>query len=192
MLRDLRAMGYEALTGFEPDPTLAGNAREMGFPVENGPSTVDFLNAHAASFDVVLLMDVLEHIPRADQIGVLTAINRALRPGTRLICSVPNAGSAIAAYWLYNDFTHVCSFTVDSLTFALEQAGFSSVRCTGPEFFPRPRYTFWLPTPRSIAWWLQRMLRLRQRAAFVAELGWERGGKAILTPNLLAVADKPG
>jgi len=40
-----------------------------------------------ASFDLILLMDVLEHLPDPD--AVITELRRLLRPGGRLIVSVP-------------------------------------------------------------------------------------------------------
>src|SRR5579875_610697 len=43
-----------------------------------------------ASFDGILLLDVLEHVP--DERSVLAEVARLLRPGGRLVLSVPNRG----------------------------------------------------------------------------------------------------
>ena len=191
-LQDLAALGYTRLAGIDPDAGQVAFARGLQLDVAQVEDTVAFLTARPEAYAVILLMDVLEHLPRDAQPGLLRAIARSLQPGGRLICSVPNAGSAIASFWLHNDYTHHWSFTADSLSFLLEQSGLARVRCLGVEFFPRPRFLFWLPTGRTIAWWLRCGLRLRQRAAYVAELGWSRGRAVVLTPNLLAVADKAG
>jgi 2-polyprenyl-3-methyl-5-hydroxy-6-metoxy-1,4-benzoquinol methylase len=190
MLHDVRGLGYQNVSGFEPDEKLAAIGRANGLEISSGISTTEFLAKHVCAFDVILLMDVLEHMPKGEQIDLLAAIYRSLKPGGRIICSVPNAGAAIASFWRYNDYTHHDAFTADALSFVLEQAGFQGVRCDGPEFFPRPRFTFWIPTARSVAWWLRCWVRLRQRATYIAELGWDRGRTVILTPNLLAVAEK--
>jgi SAM-dependent methyltransferase len=161
-------------------------------PSPGSRHTETFLAGKPDTYAVILLMDVLEHVPRAAQPDFLRAIARSLRPGGRLICTVPNAGSAIGSFWLHNDYTHQWSFTADSLSGLLEQCGFGGVNCTGIEFSPRPRFLFWLPTPRTIVWWLRCLVRGRQRAAYVAELGWSRGRGVVLTPNLLAVAVRAG
>ena len=190
VLEDVRALGYMQTRGIEPNPALADAARARGQPVDMIANTSMFLQGQPGAYQVVLLMDVLEHIPRTDQPGFLRAIAGSLRPNGRLICSVPNASSAISGYWLHNDYTHQLSFTEDSLEFLLEQTGFGDVTICGPEIWVRPRFLFWLPTARSTAWWLRCLLRWRQRATYVAELGWERGRRIALTPNLLAVANK--
>jgi SAM-dependent methyltransferase len=191
-LEDLRAMGYTNLRGIDLNPMLAAAAKAKGLDVTIVESTEAYLDAHAETYATILLMDVLEHVRREAQAGFLASLARRLRAGGRLICCVPNASSDIGSHWLYNDYTHQGSFTADSLSFLLEQAGFATVRCLGPEFFPRPRLLFWFPTKRTIAWWLRCVVRARQRITYIAELGWERGGRVVLTPNLLAVADKAG
>jgi 2-polyprenyl-3-methyl-5-hydroxy-6-metoxy-1,4-benzoquinol methylase len=191
-LQDLAASGYTCLQGIETDANQAAWACAQGLDVRQIESTETYLASRPGAYAVILLMDVLEHVPRDAQPSFLRAIACSLRPGGRLICSVPNAASAIASYWLYNDYTHHWSFTSDSLASMLEQTGFAKVHCTGIEFFPRPRFLFWLPTPRTLCWWSRCLVRFTQRATYVAELGWARGRGVILTPNLLAVADKAG
>jgi SAM-dependent methyltransferase len=191
-LQDLAELGYRNLQGVETDANQAAFARNQQLEVVHAESTETFLATRSGTYAVVLLMDVLEHVPRPAQPGFLRAIAASMRPGGRLICTVPNAASSIASYWLHNDYTHQTSFTTDSLSGLLEQCGFAEPRCTAIEFTLRPRYLFWLPTPRTVAWWLRCLVRMRQRAVYVAELGWKRGRETILTPNLLAVADKAG
>ena len=192
VLEDLAALGYTALSGIDRDTGQVAFARAQKLDVVRVEDTPRYLADRPGAYGTILLLDVLEHLPREAQPGLLRSIAGSLRPGGRLICTVPNAASAISSFWLYNDYTHQWSFTADSLGYLLEECGFSAVRLSGIEFFPRPRFLFWVPTPRTIAWWLRCGLRLRQRAAYVAELGWPRGRSIILTPNLLVVADKAG
>lgn len=191
-LQDLAALGYTNLQGIDADSNQARFSREQGLAVQHAESSESFLAAQPGQYAVILLMDVLEHVPRDAQPVFLRTIAGSLRPGGRLICTVPNAASAIGSYWLHNDYTHQWSFTNDSLSGLLDQCGFTRIACSGYEFFLRPRFLFWLPTPRAIAWWLRCLLRFRQRSAYIAELGWSRGRQVSLTPNLVAVADKAG
>lgn len=189
-MQDLAELGYRNVIGIDTDAGQVAFARGQGLAVALVNDSAVHLAAHPARYAAILLMDVLEHVPRNRQPDFLRALANALRPGGVLICTVPNAASAIASYWLHNDYTHEWAFTDDSLAGVLEQCGFAIVRCGPVEFFPRPRFLFWLPTPRAVVWWLRCLVRARQRLTFIAELGWTRGRAISLTPNLLAVATK--
>jgi SAM-dependent methyltransferase len=191
-LRTVAALGYTNLQGIDADAGQAAFARSQGLNVTHIANSLEFVLERPNHYAAVLLMDVLEHVPRETQPALLRAILQSLRPGGRLICTVPNAASAIAAYWLYNDYTHHTSFTNESLQFLLEECGFARVTCCAVEFEIRPRYLFWLPTPRAVQWWLRCIVRCRQRLALFAELGWRRSRAVVLTPNILAVAAKTG
>jgi SAM-dependent methyltransferase len=72
------------------DPALQGvritraRRRTPGGCVVGGGEALPF---RGASFDCVLLIDVLEHI--ADDAGVAAEVQRVLRPGGRVLCMVP-------------------------------------------------------------------------------------------------------
>lgn len=189
-LHTLRILGYQQLQGIDTDAGQVEAAQAQDLAVTQVHDTAAYLSEHPGTFGLILLMDVLEHVPREKQPDFLRAIAGALRPGGRLLCTVPNAASAIASYWLHNDYTHQWSFTTDSLSFLLEETGFEGVECRGIELAVRPRFLFWLPTRRTLAWWFRCALRFRQRRDYIAELGWTRGRAIVLTPNLLAIATK--
>lgn len=190
-LEDLRDLGYTHLAGIDPDPGQVAHALARGLDVQQVGPTEEFLASKRGQYAAILLMDVLEHVPRDRQPGFLRVIGESLRPGGRLICTVPNAASGIAAYWLYNDATHQHSFTPDSLSFLLGSAGFPRVVVRDIEFVLRPRWLFWFPSPRTLRWWMLQLSRCRRRMELIGELGWERGRHLALTPNLLAIADRP-
>ncbi len=90
----------------------------------------------AATFDVVVLGDVLEHL--RDPLRLLRACVGLLRPGGSVVISVPNVthGSVRLALlqgrWVYRDLglldrTHVTFFTRSSLMRLLEDAGLAVV-----------------------------------------------------------------
>ena len=191
-LQTVATLGYTNLQGVDADAGQAAFACKQGLNVAHTENSLEFVTARPNTYAAVLLMDVLEHVPREAQPALLRAIVQSLRPGGCLICTVPNAASAIASYWLYNDYTHHTSFTNESLQFVLEESGFSRVTCCDVEFEVRPRFLFWLPTPRAMQWWLRCVTRCRQRLTLFAELGWRKSRTIALTPNILAVATKAG
>jgi glycosyltransferase involved in cell wall biosynthesis/2-polyprenyl-3-methyl-5-hydroxy-6-metoxy-1,4-benzoquinol methylase len=85
-LRKARSRGWR-VQGVEPSPTTAALAREQfGLDVRNG--TLEQAGFPDASFDVVTLVDVFEHVPRPG--NLLREVRRVLRPGGRVFVKVPN------------------------------------------------------------------------------------------------------
>jgi 2-polyprenyl-3-methyl-5-hydroxy-6-metoxy-1,4-benzoquinol methylase len=124
-----RAAGYEA-TGVEPSTWASGYAREqLGQPVETG--TLEARAYPEASFDVVTLWEVIEHVP--DPRAFLQEIARVLAPGGTLALSTPDAGSLAARLsggrWLgwQKVPEHLWFFDRPALARLLAEAGFTIV-----------------------------------------------------------------
>jgi len=77
--------------GIEPDPSRAVAARERGLEVYNQFLDAEFIG-RKGPFDVVMLSDVIEHVPSPDKLIRLSML--ALRPGGYMLISVPNV-----AHW---------------------------------------------------------------------------------------------
>jgi SAM-dependent methyltransferase len=80
----------------------------------------------AGSFDVVMLLDVLEHF--ADEHRLLAEVRRLVRAGGRVLVSVP----AFQFLWSQHDVVlqHVRRYRADQLRRVLEQGRFSIERLT--------------------------------------------------------------
>ena len=76
------------LTGVGLDPRLAGMIDRPGLQLRPGKLPADF--AGEEPFDVVTLLAVLEHIPEDDQPQVAVSCYRALKPGGRVVLTVPS------------------------------------------------------------------------------------------------------
>jgi SAM-dependent methyltransferase len=190
LLLSLKSLGYANLSGLEYDPGQAAAAQKKGLDVRLTQNTAATLREHAGEYDLLFCMDVLEHIPREAQLEFAAALCVALKPGGRLICSVPNANSPIAARWRYIDWTHYWSFTEPSLDLLLYSAGFPQIDIAAVEFHVRPKL-WWLPLAGGGRhWWAFRLVRLWYRLVYMAELGPAAGRAIPLSPNLLAIASK--
>jgi SAM-dependent methyltransferase len=119
------------LAGVEPDPALPASARE-GYDEWR---QADALSAGdwKEPFDVVLCADVLEHLPRPEEL--LSRIRRWLRPGGVLLVSLPNVANVtvraalLAGRFPYADRgildrTHLRFYTRASACALIAGAGF--------------------------------------------------------------------
>ena len=89
------------------------------------------------AFDVAVLIEVLEHIPRPDE--MIDHLARLVRPGGALFITVPNYDSlsrmVSGSRWReYNPPAHLSFFTQASLRELLERRGFSCVATTTTGF----------------------------------------------------------
>lgn len=122
----LQREGYSNAGGIDLDPAQVDAARTLGIRNVLRADARDFLQA-ACDYDLVSAIDVLEHFPKHEVLGLLESVCRALRPGGRFLCQVPNL-AAFYAPLFFMDFTHQTPFTATSLKQALELAGFANVR----------------------------------------------------------------
>jgi SAM-dependent methyltransferase len=150
----------------------------------------DLAQTAAATFDLIFMMDVLEHLDKAEQLRVLAAASELLAPGGRLIVSVPNANASFGLRWRYGDWTHETAFTEYSLEFILLNSDFINVKYLPYEFITCPRLPFIL-RPSVTLWALQKIFRMFRRLEAVGELG-PQGWNVPLSLNLLARCEKPG
>jgi 2-polyprenyl-3-methyl-5-hydroxy-6-metoxy-1,4-benzoquinol methylase len=126
----METYGRWSTAGIEMDKRVASLARgRYGLQVYSG--SVDSVTLPAASFDVITLWDVLEHLP--DPRSSLARIAAWLRPGGWLVIRTPDAGSPYARiwgqYWAGLDAPrHLVVFDRASLARLLEETGFKVER----------------------------------------------------------------
>jgi cyclopropane fatty-acyl-phospholipid synthase-like methyltransferase len=134
MLHCLRQRcGYQNLRAIDVSPEAVDLCNKiMPGSTELAADTAGYLEAHREEFDLILMLHVLEHVPKAEVLPLLTAIRGALRPGGKLVIEVPNIAHPIAgARNHYGDFTHTVGFTDQSLAFVLRNSGFADITIYG-------------------------------------------------------------
>jgi SAM-dependent methyltransferase len=113
-------------TGLDGSSDAVAAASERGRDVRLH-DVAEPLPLEDASFDGVVMKDLLEHVP--DPVALVKEVRRVLRPGGRVFASSPDAQR-----WVWDDYTHRRPFTRKSfrLLFAdqgltVERVGYESV-----------------------------------------------------------------
>jgi 2-polyprenyl-3-methyl-5-hydroxy-6-metoxy-1,4-benzoquinol methylase len=140
-LAEAQRTGRWQVTGVEPSQAAADYARlVLKLPVLNGALAEVESDLPSASFDVVTLWNVLEHLP--EPITDLRRIHRLLRPGGWLIAMIPNVESLAARvfgpYWLGWELPrHLYLFPRQTLQHILISLGLKPIRwqCFSSSYF---------------------------------------------------------
>ncbi|HZW46342.1 MAG TPA: bifunctional 2-polyprenyl-6-hydroxyphenol methylase/3-demethylubiquinol 3-O-methyltransferase UbiG, partial [Microvirga sp.] len=121
------------------------HAERAGVPVDFRNETVEAVVARGETFDIVLAMEVVEHV--ADVQAFVTACTRAVKPGGCLVMATINrtlrsfasaiVGAEYVLRWLPKGTHEWDRFvTPDELADALRQAGFAVNDLTGVGYNP--------------------------------------------------------
>lgn len=160
MLSSMINWGYKNVLGVDISPSTIVHCKSLDLPCELVEDSTGFLHSNAGKFDVITLLDVLEHIPKEELIDFVKALNGALRPGGVLIIQVPNLQAPDGYLHRYNDITHVTGFVEHSLAQVLLASGFIKFKIVGFE-----QFVFKTPVEivrrvlRSVHWIFVRLLR---------------------------------
>jgi len=121
--------GYSKVRAVDISPEVVTECnRVLPNSTELATDTTAFLLAHSEEFDLILMLHVLEHIPKNKATALLSAARLALKDGGKLVVEVPNAAHPLTGpYHRYHDFTHTVGFTDQSLGFVLRNAGLREV-----------------------------------------------------------------
>lgn len=128
---------YFDVTGLEVSPYAAEVARrEFLAPVVHG--TIERTQFADASFDAVVLWDVIEHL--VEPLTALREVRRIMKPGGYLFVSTDDSHHWLPRllgrhWWGLAPPLHLCHFSKDALRAACRVAGLEP-----PLFLPDPRY----------------------------------------------------
>ncbi len=106
----MRKKGYTNLKGIDLDRKQIEIAQALELDVVEA-SLHDFIQQFPEGFEMIVMLDIIEHFTREELFPLMESVVKALRPGGRLIASVPNAESPDGLRCLYTDITHEMAYT---------------------------------------------------------------------------------
>jgi 2-polyprenyl-3-methyl-5-hydroxy-6-metoxy-1,4-benzoquinol methylase len=130
VLLGLYEKGYQVLYGIDFNPEMCDIARQYlpkDIPIICSDGR-EWLQAHPDHLGLIIMNNVIEHIPHDEVVSVLRLMRNSLVPGGMIFISTPNMASLFAGYTRYVDFTHVIGYTEFSLFQVLDLAGFEGHR----------------------------------------------------------------
>lgn len=135
----LTELGYENVEGVDVSTEQIQLAHRLG--VEN--VVCDDIEAYlrgqaTGSVDIVLLIDVIEHMQRQELFDLMDEVVRVLDSGGQCLVHVPNALGLFGMRVRYGDLTHERAFTPNTMHQLFHTVGLSDVECY--EDLPRGRF----------------------------------------------------
>jgi 2-polyprenyl-3-methyl-5-hydroxy-6-metoxy-1,4-benzoquinol methylase len=177
----LKQAGFQRIAGIDTSLEQVALAHNLGVTeVEHG-DIMSFLKRHnKETTDIVLLMDVIEHLTRQEIFDMLDEVFKVLRVGGKCIVHVPNAEGLFGVRVRYGDITHELAFTPKSAHQLFSTVGFHQIQCIEDR-----------PLVHSLKSFLRRCIwdtmTLAPRLLLAAETG---SGASILSQNMLVVCKK--
>jgi len=131
----VRDKKYTNVVGIDRDDGQVSFATKLGLPVLLVKDGARWL-IEQQSFDLIVVNDVLEHIPAPAHTTLLDTLRSKLSCSGLIVFRVPNANSAFAARYRYIDSTHARSYTETSLAHELSCAGFTNIQISAEPWLP--------------------------------------------------------
>ncbi|QTA81899.1 SAM-dependent methyltransferase [Desulfonema limicola] len=127
----LDRQGFKNIKGIDISPSQIEAAGKMllGINIELVEDSIKYLEDNAEKFDVIVMNDVLEHIPPDQLIPITRAMYAALKKRGTVIVKTINSAYPLGSFLRYIDLTHTTAFHEKSLTHLLAHAGFKNIKC---------------------------------------------------------------
>jgi 2-polyprenyl-3-methyl-5-hydroxy-6-metoxy-1,4-benzoquinol methylase len=119
-------LGFKRVTGVDISPEQVLLAKQVSLSVHEA-NALDYLEANAQRFDLIIGLDIVEHLNKQEVLQFLDACAAALKPGGRLVLQTPNADSPWGMSIRYGDFTHEVGFNAPALGRLLKMSGFIDI-----------------------------------------------------------------
>lgn len=122
-----KSVGH-SVVGTEANPQLVAVAQSSGYEVFGA----EFLDeCPPGAFDLIIALDVIEHIDPSQTVAFAQSCHRALKPGGRLLLRFPNGDSPFSVSSFNSDVTHLNWISADKMRYYAQASGFSGMKIQG-------------------------------------------------------------
>ena len=178
----LHGEGFTNLTGIDISASQVELARQMQpeLDIRHVGDSMEFLQERSEKYDVIVMNDVLEHIPHSLLIETMKTIYSAITVNGIVIIKTINAAYPLSNASRYLDLTHTISFHEKSLTQLLRHSGFTDIHCFQEEI---GIYNILFMMKKAIVISVRLFLKL---LIYFSESDWQN----IISVNLITKASK--
>jgi predicted TPR repeat methyltransferase len=177
----LKERGFLNLKAVDISAQQVELAHKIGLQkeVEHGEIR-DFLKRHPEPADVILLMDILEHLTKDELFDLLDVVMPKIKQGGLAIIHVPNGEGIFGSRKMHGDLSHEVCFTPDSINQVLKIVGFRTISVYEDK-----------PVVHGITSLLRRIIWTLGTIPLRILLAAETGNRSfILSQNMTVVAEK--
>lgn len=173
----LKLRGFSHICGVDASEPQVALAQQVGAKVELDDVNRWLEKQPAHRYAALVAIDLAEHLPKDDFMALLRGAFAALLPGGSLILRLPNGDSPLLGINLFNDITHVWTYTPNCLNSLAQMHGFSRAEFAD-EGYQAIRDHRWLKVP--LGWFSATILRgliqgaTREKVRFLSPNLWAR------------------
>ena len=178
----LQKTGYTNTTGVDISEDQVNKANELGIQNITCAEISAFLSSNTESYDVIIGVDIIEHLTKSELLNLLESITDHLNPGGKVIFRTPNCDAPLGSTFYFGDFTHEIYLNYFSAEQVMLTMGFSEIKIDGSYVgVGNPLKNFF----RAILWF---KLKIYWRLVLLAS--GRSSKKVLFTPNLIISAKK--
>lgn len=121
----LKARNFSNVAGVDSSAEQVALAQQVGAGADQDDVNRWLARQPKNHFAALVAIDLIEHLPKDDFMELLRGVHAALSPGGSLILRLPNGGSPFVGLNLFNDITHIWTYTPNCLNSLAEMHCFS-------------------------------------------------------------------
>ena len=145
----LQNRGFTNTSGVDISPDQIAKAMDLGVKNVSCGEIEAFLSEGSKKYDVIIGVDIIEHLTKTELLKLLEAIKAHLNPGGRVIFRTPNCDAPLGSTYYFGDFTHEIFLNYFSAEQVMLTMGFNNINIRGSYLgVPNPLINL----IRSIGW----------------------------------------
>ncbi|MBL4754893.1 MAG: class I SAM-dependent methyltransferase [Flavobacteriales bacterium] len=178
----LQKKGYSKTSGVDIGDDQIEKAKALGVENVQRADIQTFLSSSSTTYDVIIGIDIIEHLTKSELLNLLESIKDHLKPSGKVIFRTPNCDAPLGSTFFLGDFTHEIYLNYFSAEQVMLAMGFNHIRIGGSYLgVSNPIKNFF----RGVLWF-----KLVLFCKLVLFASARSSKKVLFTPNLIISAEK--